>query len=108
MAETQPNTRRFPSDQWIAVVFSVPWLEVLAGVYRLARKLWQGLADEGMYEVLSYETTLELKDKQGTNAQFSKRQKVKYLQNNIIAYQDHAWGGWGNFTKLHLYTGRCC
>ena len=23
---------------------------------------------------------------------FSKRQRVRYLQNNIIAYQDQAWG----------------
>ena len=67
-----------------------PWVEYLAAGWKLAHKLWRGLADEGMYEVLAYETTLELKDKRGVNAQFSKRQKVKYLQNSIIAYQDQA------------------
>ncbi len=56
------------------------------------RHLWQGLADEGIYEVLEYESLLELKDKKGERASFQKREKVRYRQNNIIAYQDHAWG----------------
>ncbi len=46
----------------------------------------------GLYEVLEYETTLELLDKEGEHAIFHKRQQVRYLQNNIIAYQDQAWG----------------
>lgn len=45
-----------------------------------------------MYEVLEYESVLDLKDEHGRFAQFCKREKVRYLQNNIIAYQDHAWG----------------
>jgi hypothetical protein len=50
-----------------------------------------GPADEGMYEVLEYESTLELLDRQGKRARFGKRQKVRYLQNNIITYQDQGW-----------------
>ena len=45
-----------------------------------------------MYEVLEYESTLELKDKHGEFAVFRKREKVRYLQNNIMAFQDQAWG----------------
>ena len=45
-----------------------------------------------MYEVLEYESTLELKDARGKRATFKKREKVRYLQDNIIAYQDQAWG----------------
>jgi hypothetical protein len=41
---------------------------------------------------LEYESTLELLDKHGRRARFSKREHVRYLQNNIIAYQDQAWG----------------
>jgi len=48
--------------------------------------------DNGMYEVLKYESTLELKDRGGKRATFRKREKVRYLQDNIIAYQDQAWG----------------
>jgi hypothetical protein len=48
--------------------------------------------NRGMYEVLEYESTLELKDKKGEKAIFHKKEKVRYLQNSIIAYQDQAWG----------------
>jgi len=41
---------------------------------------------------LEYESTLELLDKRGEKAVFHKRERVRYLQNNIIAYQDQAWG----------------
>ena len=67
-------------------------MDILAEIWRLARHLWQGLADEGMYEVLEYESVLELKDAAGEQATFRKRELVRYRQNNIIAYQDHAWG----------------
>jgi len=43
-------------------------------------------------EVLEYESTLELKDRGGKRAIFKKREKVRYLQDNVIAYQDQAWG----------------
>ena len=44
-----------------------------------------------MYEVLEFESSLELKDSRGRMAIFKKREKVCYLQDNIIAYQDQAW-----------------
>jgi hypothetical protein len=45
-----------------------------------------------MYEVLRYESTLELKDRGGRRATLKKREKVRYLQDSVIAYQDQAWG----------------
>lgn len=47
---------------------------------------------EGMYEVLDYESILELVDIKGYKARFGKREKIRYLQDNIIAFQDQAWG----------------
>ena len=52
----------------------------------------RGLASEGMYEVLDYESTLELLDDKGKNATFKKKMKVRYLQDETIAFQDFAWG----------------
>lgn len=89
MPDKKPNT--ITSDPFIALLLGLPWLEVVAELYKLTRKLWQGLADEGMYEVLEYESTLELLDRQGKRASFKKREKVRYRQNNIIAYQDQGW-----------------
>lgn len=79
------------SDQLVTLFLTLPWLDILAETYKLLRTLWRGLADEGKYEVLEHESTLELLDRQGKRARFQKRQKVRYLQNHIIAYQDQGW-----------------
>src|SRR5437016_4959665 len=68
------------------------WLNTLIELWKVGHKIARGMAEEGMYEVLEYESTLELKDNQGKNAHFRKREKVRYLQNRIIAYQDQIWG----------------
>jgi hypothetical protein len=78
--------------RWVTILFGFPWLEIAADLWKVTRKLWHGLAHEGMYEVLEHEVTLELADTKGKRAIVRKRQKVRYLQNNIIAYQDQAWG----------------
>lgn len=82
-----------------------PWLEVLVDILKWSRKYIQGLTEEGMYEVLAYEATLELKDKRGKRATFHKRQKVRYLQSNIIAYQDQAWGEGEYLTNYRCSPG---
>jgi len=46
----------------------------------------------GIYEVIDYELVLELKDQKGKSAVLKKHEKVQYLQDNIVAYQDQAWG----------------
>jgi hypothetical protein len=71
---------------------NIPWLEVLANILKNGRKLILGLSHEGMYEVLEYEAVLELLDRNGKKARYKKRKKIRYLQDNIIAYQDYAWG----------------
>jgi hypothetical protein len=40
--------------------------------------LWRELADEGMYEVLEYESALELKDRKRKRAVFRMRERVRY------------------------------
>ena len=71
---------------------SLSWLELIGDLWKIGKKVIRGLSNEGMYEVLDYETTLELHDPKGHKASFTKREKVRYLQDNIIAYQDQAWG----------------
>ena len=74
------------------LLLDVPWPEIIAATWKYSKKLFRGLSHEGMYEVLAYESTLELFDSLGKTSSFIKRKKVRYLQDNIIAYQDYAWG----------------
>ncbi|MCZ7570760.1 MAG: hypothetical protein M5U01_19545 [Ardenticatenaceae bacterium] len=81
-----------PRFNAVAVGAVLSWLEILAELWKMGRQIARGLATEGMYEVLEHESTLELVDRRGERATFRKRQKVRYVQDNIIAYQDQAWG----------------
>lgn len=76
----------------IVMKYILPWFEVAGEAIRIGRQMVSGLATEGTYEVLDYGIRLELKDPEGKHALVRKREKVKYLQNNIIAFQDQAWG----------------
>lgn len=67
-------------------------IELYADIWKATKKVWRGLSNEGMYEVLEYRATYEIKDKGGNVAHFKKQQKVRYLQDNIISYRDQAWG----------------
>jgi hypothetical protein len=66
--------------------------EIVVFVIQLARQTFKFKSHEGMYEVLDYHAQLELLDTEGKHAVYHKRQKVRFLQDNIIAYQDQAWG----------------
>ncbi len=52
----------------------------------------RGMINEGIYETVEYESTLEIQNRKGTKATFSQRKKIRYLQDNIIAYQDYGLG----------------
>ncbi len=91
MGGEDPKSNTTQLAKLAAIILGSPWPEALAQVWKSGRKLLRGLAQEGMYEVLEYESTLELKDKRGEHALFRKRERVRYLQDNIIAYQDHGW-----------------
>ena len=79
-------------SQLVTINVSLSWFEILGELWKIGRRVMRGLANEGMYEVLDYESTLEIHDREGKKATFKKHKKIRYLQDNIIAYQDHAWG----------------
>jgi len=67
-------------------------IPILGDFYSWGKSYIHTLLKPGMYEVLNYESTLEILDTDGKEAVFSKTEEVKFLQNNIIAFQDQAWG----------------
>lgn len=86
------NSNSATSSKLISLILGLPWVEIVTNAWRFGRKIMRGLSNEGMYEVLDYESTLEIQDIKGRKATIAKRQKVRYLQDNIIAYQDQGWG----------------
>lgn len=76
----------------VLAVLAQDWLILLPDLVRFLRQWWQRYQHEGMYEILDYDSTLELVDSKGKRAIFKRRQQVKFLQDHIIAFQDYAWG----------------
>lgn len=74
--------RRF-SPQWISMA-----LDVIESIQRYVRQK----SPEGLYEILEYESKLELVEAKGCIARLTKHQRVKFLQDYVIAFQDYAWG----------------
>ena len=79
-------------SSWLPSIQNYLWADVFTRAWQIGREIIEGHRSEGIYEVLDYESTLEIHDAKGTRATFKKVKKVRYLQDNIIAFQDYAWG----------------
>ena len=90
--DEQRNHNQSLPDRLVALLLGLPWLDAVETGWRIARTVIQRRSFAGMYEVVEYESTLELKDKEGKIASFTKRENVRYLRDGVIAYQDQAWG----------------
>lgn len=91
--------------RFLATILGLPWIEILAEAAKLASKMFHTLAYEGTYEVLEQECTLELLDRGGKKARFTKRKKVRYLQNETIAHQDYGWADGKYFLNYQVSPG---
>ena len=68
------------------------WTTIIGGLYRILGQFRKRQSAYGPCEVLEYDAILELPDPKGRLALFKKRLRVKFLQDYVIAFQDHAWG----------------
>jgi hypothetical protein len=82
-----PDATRLSS--WI---FSSDGIKFLAESYGTLRQLFQREMHEGMFEILEYDATLEILDPHGETATFEKRQRVRFLQDFVMTFQDYVWG----------------
>jgi len=92
MVNDQQRSVQNHLQSWVLTLADIPWLQIGTDLLKLAKKFIRGKINEGVYEVLEYTSNLEILDRQGKMATFSKNKRIRYLQDNIIAYQDYAWG----------------
>ena len=84
---------------------SQDWITLVFDLYRTLRRYVQQHSHEGMYQILNYDTTLELVDTKGKTAIFKKRQRIKFLQDYISTFQDYAWGDGKIFANYNCSPG---
>jgi hypothetical protein len=58
------------------------------------------------YEILRYQVTLALLDGVGNEAVLERRERVRFLQDNVITLYDHAWGDGQMFVGYRVSPGR--
>lgn len=87
-----------------------PWIgsnvpRLLGTLWRLATQTFWANVHGGLYKVLEYEVQLELVDPQGEVAIYRKRQRVRFLQDNVFAILDQAWGDGDIFADYKCSPG---
>ncbi len=95
-----------PLSHRLLSYLSLDWIAILLDLYRALRLFLSRERREGMYEILDYDSTLELMDPKGEIAVFKKRQRVKFLQDSIIAFEDYAWGDGEIFSEYKCSPGK--
>ena len=83
---------------------SLPWLSDLLHIGLHFHRLFREHT-AGPYEILEYNTALELLSRTGKKAVFRKQQRVRFLQDNVIAFQDYAWGEGEIFAEYKCAPG---
>ena len=104
-----PQTDHSAANSWWRRVLTTTlpgWLAILPDLYGALRRWVSQQRPEGMYEILDYDSTLELLDPKGETAIFKKRQRVKFLQDHIIAFEDYAWGDGQIFADYKCTPGK--
>ena len=78
--------------------------EELLEAWDLVDQIRDHIGYHGMYEILDYRSTLDLSDATGEKAHISRRQVIRFLQDNIVAIHDHAWGDGKLFARVRVPT----
>jgi hypothetical protein len=104
----QPQTAKFSLRQLLRRFLSYcswDWIAAILDLVRGLHRAWSHGRQEGMYEILDYDATIELLDPKGERAVFHKRQRVKFLQDHILIFQDYAWGEGNLFATYRCSPG---
>lgn len=102
-SSTQPPLARFLRK--LVAYLSQDWLIALLDLYQFVCHFFAQRQLSGIYEILAYDSALELLDAKGRVAVFKRHQKVKFLQNHITVFQDHAWGDGNIFADYKCSPG---
>ncbi|GEM_PF-1110961 len=92
---------------WVTIVLSNAATELLLRLLKhWTPKLPLPFRPSENYEVLNYEASIEVKDSRGFRAIYSKRQKVRFLRDNVTTIYDYGWGTGNAFASHRIQPGR--
>jgi len=95
-----------PSKIHTTISVLISSFELLGKVVNLGKRVARGFSNEGVYEVLNYETTVEILDPEGRKAKIDKKETIRFLQDGIAAIEDEAWGDGKYLIDYKVSPGR--
>ena len=94
-----PILRAFTDGRLILV------LKNLLEAWELVDQLRDRIRYHGIYEILDYNSTLEIQYANGEEATVTRREVIRFLQDNVVAIHDHAWRDGDIFAEYHCRPG---
>ena len=80
-------------------------LERILEIWNVLGQLRTRFRYHGLYEILEYDATLEILDSKGKKAILTRREVIRFLQDNVVAIHDHAWGDGRLFAEYRCQPG---
>lgn len=80
-------------------------LSIILDAWDVVSQVHDRLGYHGMYEILEYDATLEITDPTGEEANLTRHEVIRFLQDNVVAIHDHAWGDGDLFAEYHCQPG---
>jgi hypothetical protein len=74
-------------------------------VWEFMDQLREKVGYHGMYEILEYDATLEIMNPKGEAASLTRHEVIRFLQDNVVALHDHAWGDGELFAGYQCQPG---
>ena len=94
-----------PVLQHLPLQDPVKVLEKILDTWNVLSRLRDKARYHGMYEILDYDATLEIQDSKGKKAVLTRREVIRFLQDNVVAVHDHTWGDGQLFAKYQCQPG---
>ena len=104
MSENKPS-RLKPIIDMLPILLQPDLIRVVIQALDILRRVGAQPTVVGTYEVLDHECCLDVMDVAGRDAHYIKRQRVRFVQNNVIAYQDTVWGDGEVFAEYECSPG---
>ena len=109
MAKTSHQNASHSLIRWaLKHILQLDPIDILAkllDVWEIFSHWWTESRYRGMYEILDYDATLELLDPGGQEASLTRREVIRFLQDNVVAIHDHAWGDGQLFASYRCQPG---
>ena len=93
------------ASEWLSLLLSPELIRLLTILVRVVNEKLTQMRQRGTYEVLEYEVVLELRDTRGRDAVYTKRERVRFLQESSTFY-DYGWGDGEAFASHRVKPGR--